>query len=386
MSRAKLTGIFVVVLAMEWAGELRADGASLDASVASTPERGANGIRLDSLEIPATIAGSKTFTLEAIVVRPDDGAPHPLALINHGSPRDSEDRATMSPYRMWAQAMVFARRGWVAVAILRRGYGQSQGAWAEGFGSCANPDYLRAGRAGAADIAAAAKFLLTQSYVTKDKWISVGHSAGGFATVALTADPPPALAAAIVFAPGRGSTEPDQVCGETQEIATFAELGKTSRTPVLWISAPNDHFFGPRLVPQFTRAFSNAGGHLSFVETPAFGEDGHQLFTTPSGMAVWSPLVDRFLAANHLVLRDHPIDIPLPDLAPPPSLGAKGREAFKNYLASGPNKAFAISGSSFGWVSGRRSADEAVDDALGNCTPGKGGECAIVNINDKPAE
>jgi hypothetical protein len=46
----------------------------------------------------------------------------------------------------------------------------------------------------------------------------------------------------------------------------------------------------------------------------------------------------------------------------------------------------AISGSSFGWVSGRRSADEAVDDALGNCTPGKGGECAIVNINDKPAE
>ena len=289
----------------------------------------------------------------------------------------------MSPYRMWAQAMVFARRGWVAVALLRRGYGQSQGAWAEGYGSCANPDYLSAGRASAADIAAAAKFMLTQTYVTKDKWISVGHSAGAFATVALTADAPAGLAAAIAFAPGRGSTEPDEVCGETQEIAAFAEFGKTSRTPVLWITAPNDHFFGPRLVPQFTRAFSGAGAHLSFVETAAFGEDGHQLFTTPSGIPVWSPIVDRFLAANHLSLRDHLIDVRVPNLAPPPSLNANGREAFKKYLASGPNKAFAVSGSAFGWVSGRRSADQAVEDALGNC---KGNDCEVVNINDKPSE
>lgn len=385
MSRTRLTGIFALVFALAVArpSELCAEGA---ASVASTGERAADGVRLDGLQIPAAIPGSKTFALEAIVVRPDDGAPHPLALINHGSPRDSEDRATMSPYRMWAQATAFARRGFVAVAFLRRGYGQSQGPWAEGYGSCANPDYAGAGRASTADIAAAAKFMMTQSYVSKDKWISVGHSAGAFATVALTADAPPGLAAAIAFAPGRGSTGPDQVCGENQEIAAFAEFGRTSRTPLLWVSAPNDHFFGPRLVPQFTRAFSGAGGRLSFVEAPAFGDDGHQLFSMASGIPVWSPIVDRFLAANHLILRDHLIDVPTPDLAPPPSLGANGREAFKSYLASGPNKAFAVSGSSFGWATGRRSVDEAVKDALGFCTPGKGLTCAVVNINDKPAK
>jgi hypothetical protein len=82
--------------------------------------------------------------LEAVVVRPDDGEPHPLALISHGSPRKPEDRAKLSPYRLWAQAVAFARRGWTVVSFLRRGYGRSAGSWAEAYGSCARPDYASA--------------------------------------------------------------------------------------------------------------------------------------------------------------------------------------------------------------------------------------------------
>jgi len=119
-----------------------------------------------------------------------------------------------------------------------------RGEWAETYGSCANPDYARAGRAGAEDIAAVAKFMTTEPYVSKGKWISVGVSAGAFATVALTADPPHDLAAALSFAPGRGSTTPDTVCGERQLTSAFAQFGKTSRIPLLWVSAENDHFFG----------------------------------------------------------------------------------------------------------------------------------------------
>ena len=99
-----------------------------------------------------------------------------------------------------------------------------------------------------------------------------------FATVALTADAPPDLAAAISFAPGRGSSGPDTVCGEKQLVSAFAQYGKTSRMPLLWVSAENDHFFGPQLVAQLTAAFSNAGGNVTFVKTPPFGSDGHQLF------------------------------------------------------------------------------------------------------------
>jgi dienelactone hydrolase len=348
----------------------------------------ADELRFEPIRIPVSDpGGSRALELEAIVVRPDDGLAHPLAVLNHGSPRDAANRSTMSPYRLWPQAVAFARRGFVAVVAMRRGYGNSQGEWAEGYGSCSGPDYATAGRAGASDIAAVARYMSGQSYVSKGKWISVGHSAGAFATVALTSDPPRDLAAAIAFAPGRGSTTPDAVCGEKQLVAAFAQYGKTSRVPLLWVAAENDHFFGPRLVPLLTNAFANAGGNLTFVKTAAFGEDGHQLFTTASGISIWSPIVDRFLAANNLVLRDRLIDLTLPNVAAPAGLSSNGRETFKTYLESGPNKAFAVSSDErFGWATGRRSVEEARQAALGYCTSGTSARCRVVNVNNQPVQ
>jgi len=348
----------------------------------------AEGVRLDPLQIPAVVSGphgAVTFELEAIVVRPDDRQPHPLAVLNHGSPRDADDRPKMSPYGMWAQAVAFARRGWVAVAFMRRGYGHSQGEWTQPRGACSNRDYAFAGLTEAADIAAVAKFMSAQDYVSKGKWISVGVSAGGFATVALTSQAPRDLAAAIVFAPGRGSSAPDTVCGENSLVAAFAQYGKTSRVPLLWVSAANDHFFGPQLTARFTGAFSNAGGRVNFVGVPPFGDDGHMLFSA-RGLSIWSPIVDKFLASNNLAPRDRLIDLPTPEVTPPSSLNARGRETFKTYLESGPNKAFVVSGSHFGWSSGRRTVDEAVKNALGFCKPAPGARCGVVNVNNKPAE
>ena len=353
------------------------------AAACPTAQARAEGIKQELLQIPAVIGG-RTYQLEGLVVRPDDNQPHPLALINHGSPRAADDRPDMSPNRLWLQAAAFARRGWTAVTFLRRGYGHSRGGWVEDYGSCGSPDYTSAGRTAAADLAAVARYMLGQPYVAKDKWISVGVSAGGFATIGLTADATLGLAAAIAFAPGRGSRNADEVCGEKQLVGAFASYGKTSRTPVLWVSAPNDHFFGPRLVSTMTAAFSKAGGQVSFVAAPPFGDDGHQLFSSASGMPIWTPIVDRFLADNKLTLRDRPIEITTPDISPPASLGDSGRAAFKSYLESGPNKAFAVSGAHFGWVSGRRTADEAVKDALGNCQAHAPGLCATTNVNDKP--
>jgi len=349
----------------------------------------AEELRFDTIQIPVSAPGGiRSVELEAMVVRPDDGVAHPIAVLNHGSPRSADDRATMSPYRMWPQAVAFARRGWAVVVPTRRGYGASQGDWAEGYGSCSNPDYAAAGRQGASDIAAVARYMSGQSYVSKGKWISVGHSAGGFATVALAAEAPSDLAAAIAFAPGRGSTAPDEVCGEQQLVAAFAQYGTTSRVPLLWVAADNDHFFGPRLVPLLTGAFSSAGGKLTFVKTAAFGDDGHQLFTAASGMPIWSPIVDRFLAANDLALRDRLIDVTLPNVAAPAGLNSNGRDTFKTYLESGPNKAFAVAdgGSRFGWATGRRTADDARKAALDYCTSGTTAKCRVVNVNNRPAQ
>jgi hypothetical protein len=140
-------------------------------------------------------------------------------------------------------------------------------------------------------------------------------------------------------------------------------------------------------VSQLTAAFSHAGDNVTFIKTPAFGADGHQLFSTASGIPIWSPIVDRFLASNNLVLRDRPIDVSSPDVAAPSSLNTRGRDAFKAYLESGPNKAFAVAGNShFGWATGRPTIDQARKDALGLCAAGRSARCTVVNVNNKVTE
>ena len=171
---------------------------------------------------------------------------------------------------------------------------------------------------------------------------------------------------------------------KSSSLRHLRSYGKTSRVPLLWIAAENDHFFGPRLVPLLTDAFSKAGGNLTFVKAAAFGDDGHQLFTTAGGIPIWSPIVDRFLAANNLALRDRLIDIALPNVAAPPGLSSKGRDTFKTYLESGPNKAFAVGNSRFGWATGRRTAEEARMAAMDYCTSGASTKCRIVNVNNRP--
>jgi hypothetical protein len=66
-------------------------------------------------------------------------------------------------------------------------------------------------------------------------------------SVALTAQAPSGLVAAISFAGGRGSRDDDDVCNPDGLVQAFATFGKTSRVPMLWVYATNDLFFGPDL-------------------------------------------------------------------------------------------------------------------------------------------
>jgi hypothetical protein len=155
-------------------------------------------------------------------------------------------------------------------------------------------------------------------------------SAGGFATVALTTDPPPGLVAGISFAGGRGSGADDQVCREDRLVEAFRTLGRQSRIPMLWIYSDNDRFFGPTLAQRLHDAFTAAGGSVEFIRAPVFGSDGHRLFPD-GGAARWTPAVDAFLARNHLAPRDTLLPPPpLPAIVPPGSLAEAGRKALPN--------------------------------------------------------
>jgi dienelactone hydrolase len=319
----------------------------------------------EDLRIPFAAAGPRG--LEAMLLRPSGTRRYPLALISHGAPRDATVRPTMSPYGSYRQALEFARRGFAALVVMRRGYGASGRDYAESSGPCGNRDYSIAANASARDLRAAIDAMKSRTDVSTNGMIAVGVSAGGFATVALPADPPAGLAAGISFAGGRGSRADNEICDEVALVHEFGVLGRTSRIPMLWIYAQNDKFFWPELAHRMHAAFTGAGGRAQFIDAPAIGDDGHFLFS--SGIAIWTPMVDRFLRDQKLGTRDL-LAMPAPAaISPPPRLSEKGRTEFADYLAAIPHKAFVVSpNGAFGFRSGRRTVQEAQDEALAACT------------------
>jgi dienelactone hydrolase len=151
------------------------------ALAATWPAAAQDYIRED-LRIPMAAAGPRG--LEAMLVRPAAAGPFPLALISHGSPPDPQERPKMSPYGMYRQAIEFTRRGFAALVVMRRGYGDSGGSYAES--TCCNASlYSSSFQATSADLRAAIAAMNGRNDVTTQGMIAVGASAGGLASVAL---------------------------------------------------------------------------------------------------------------------------------------------------------------------------------------------------------
>lgn len=247
------------------------------------------------------IPGPGGSTLIATVTRPPGEARSPLVVINHGSPADGSQRAKMERPRYSALSSFFLSRGYVVALPLRRGYGESGGDWAEGYGSCELAEYFNAGLQGAADIQATLDFMRAQPYVAPDRTIVVGQSAGGWATVALSSRNPAGVAGMISFAGGRGGHQKLAGggvgnCAPRSLVDAAAKYGATARVPMLWIYAENDSFFEPSLAKRMVEAYDGAGGKATYRLVGAFGRDGHSLAGSSNGSSVRLPLVDSFLA------------------------------------------------------------------------------------------
>jgi dienelactone hydrolase len=335
----------------------------------------------EELRIP--YASAQPNGLEAVLIKPPGTTRFPIALLTHGAPRDGAKRPAMSPSRAHAQAMEFVRRGFAALVVMRRGYGTSDGGFVERAGPCEKRDYFTAGNISADDLRAAIDAIGRRSDVTTQGMIAVGVSAGGFASVALASRPPPGLAAVISFAGGRGSRSDNDVCSPDALVAAFASYGKTARVPMLWVYAENDKYFGPELARRMHAAFNGAGGRAQLIEAPAFGEDGHALYSA-KGIPIWTPMVDRFLREHNLGSRDL-IALSAPGLPPPSQLKELGQKNFESYLAAGPHKAFAVSPrGAFAYRAGHRTEQEARDDALAACAKYTK-DCEIYAIDNKLA-
>lgn len=233
------------------------------------------------------------------ICRPAGDAPLPLAVINHGSPPVAANRALRKPAKCGEVANFFAARGYVVAFPLRRGYGETGGRWAEGYGKCDNADFIKGGEATADDIAVAIAHLESLPFVAKGQTLVVGQSAGGWGTLALARRNPPGVRAFINFAGGRGAKleEPGRYsnCSPDSLVTAAGELGKSS-PPSLWIYTLNDRLNPPALSRRLHASYNGAGGKAEYVLLPSFGFDGHDLFSAKGGSTIWGPIVDRWLS------------------------------------------------------------------------------------------
>jgi dienelactone hydrolase len=231
------------------------------------------------------------------LLRPAGAGPFRLAIINHGSPRASE-RATVDlpVFRQLSEWLM--ARGYAVALPLRRGYGAVGGKWDETFGRCDRPDYVAAGNETARDIEAVMLALTQRPEIQKDKVLVIGQSAGAWGTLAFASYNPPAVAAYVNFAGGRGGRQhgqPNQNCTPDALVQAAAKFGATVRQPTLWLYSENDSYFAPDLVKRMHGAFTGAGGKASLHMFPPVGEDGHRLIGVKEGMAHWAPVLEAFV-------------------------------------------------------------------------------------------
>lgn len=228
-------------------------------------------------------------------------APGParLVVINHGSPGDASVRPAMRPGSCQGEAVRwFTARGFLVALPMRRGYGQTGGPWAEGFGGCSRAEYTRAGQETARDILSVVQAMRARPGVAAAPAIVVGQSAGGWGALALAAQNPSEVGAVVNMAGGRGGWRghvPNNVCRPENLVGAAGDFGATARLPSLWIYAANDSFFDHALARDMAAAWRNAGAPVTLRLVPAFGRDGHGLFFGQGGSAVWGPEVEAFL-------------------------------------------------------------------------------------------
>lgn len=250
--------------------------------------------------------GYGEYDLETLTVTPPGPGPFPLAVISHGVPFGGEKaRRKIRLRRYLPLAEDFARRGYKAVVVARRGFAASSGSYQEGHG-CKDSTGLAfalSARNGGIDYAAVIEAFATYPDVDGSKVVVAGQSGGGFAASALASNPPPGLIGIVSFAGGRGGMKKDGRrihgnCNEEGFVRAFGRFGDGATVPALWLYSTTDKLFWPELVDRAFEAYAANGAPVRLERVGAlwFTDNGHYLYRR-EGRRIWSPLIDAFLDA-----------------------------------------------------------------------------------------
>jgi dienelactone hydrolase len=322
--------------------------------------------------------GGKLVRLESLTVKRAAATGRlPIALIAHGKPTTQGRMSDQHVQDIAKQARDLARRGWLAVVVMRRGFGASDGPQPVTL-TCAAASLLDRFEGDADDLAATLNTVAQRPDADPTRIIAIGVSAGGAAVTALSARNPPGLVAVINVS---GGLRFEGCPKEDAQVSAFRTYGAKSRVPSLWVYAKNDSFFGPELVDRMRGTFLEGGGDAKLVMLEPEGKDGHTMFDSPAGRLKWLPEMDGMLRFLKLPTWTR---VDVNELMKKLGTNERGRAFVERYIAAPSEKALAREkgGSYLSQSSGWTTIELARQRALEFCQKTKPA-CELIMENDR---
>jgi dienelactone hydrolase len=122
-------------------------------------------------------------------------------------------------------------------------------------------------RVTAEQVLAAVAHARTLPWVDATRWVAMGASVGGLATLSAAARRPQGLVAAINFVGGAGGNpeqRPGDPCSPQALEGLWREQAAQANVPMLWLYWANDRYWGAQWPQRWARAWREGGGSVEF--------------------------------------------------------------------------------------------------------------------------
>ena len=253
--------------------------------------------RLEERAPTPFVEEGRPVSLEVVLFQPLAPGPYPAVLFHHGSTGNGSDPTLFRrTYTNEAIAQFFTARGFLVAFPQRRGRGQSDGLYDEGFTpdrsgySCLQGPALAGFERALQDVDAALAWVAGRSDVVASRLVSAGQSRGGALAVAHAGLRPDRFLGAVNFVGGWLG----EGCVDAVAVNRSAFLrGALFERPSLWLYGDNDSFYSLAHSRGGFEAFLAAGGQGSFrTYSRAPGLNGHFIIDE---LALWTADLDAYL-------------------------------------------------------------------------------------------
>ncbi len=246
--------------------------------------------------VPVAIDGN-SIHLQMRIYKPAKDGKLPTLVLNHGSTGSGMISARFKkPVDMPAVAFFFVQRGWAVVIPARRGRGDSDGKYDEGFSiiraigySCIPSRSIAGADRALRDIEAAMTAILKMSFVDKERVAMGGVSRGGILSVAYAGTHPTQVKAVINLVGGWLGRPCPTMSSVNQSLFN---RGAAYPWESIWLYADNDSYYSLSHSRKNYDAFTAAGGKGIFYVYDVPAKNGHWL---PSFPALWEKDLEAYI-------------------------------------------------------------------------------------------